>query len=627
MAPGKRKPWSPDAMRKAVEAVKKKEMGFLKASRLFKVPRSTLENYVNNKGKTIDELLDTSIGRKPVLGRELESELVKFCKVMDERFYGLRIKDIRVLAYQLAFRNKIRHPFTVERGMAGKKWLKGFFRRHPELCMRTPEKLSLARIKGFTKEKVHGFFKIVKDELTKISFNPNKIYNVDETGVTVVQGNCSKVISIRGKKSVSSLSSAERGSLITTVICMNASGHFIPPLLVFPRKNMKDGLLNGTPPGTVASCHPSGWIQLHIFTEWFRHFINIVKPTTEDPVVLLLDGHYSHTRNLDIIEMGRAHGVNIICFPPHTTHKLQPLDVAFMAPFKRYYSAEIENWLQSHKYQRVSDKDIGPMLGRAYSRAATIETAANGFKKCGILPLDPLLFTSDDFLPMTEEADTPTTDQPHPDDALELLQQNAKLVSPFHIAPPPILPFQKPSVRSGQAAVITGSPFKNKLEDSIKKIEMKKKNLQKHRPNKKVAENIWDQPSTSARVYSKKIERTASSGERKTINSPTGPKRQLFKARNSTLSISRPKKKRVQEFNQSSDESDLEECVLAETSDEGDSDSDECIYCTQSYRLDKGGEKWMRCISCLRWAHELCAGSETEDAWKSFKCDHCRKNK
>ncbi|KAJ4429063.1 hypothetical protein ANN_26063 [Periplaneta americana] len=93
MAPGARKKWSEEAMRKAVESVQKKEMGFLKASKLYQVPRSTLENYVNHKSKTIDELLKGKIGRKCVLGEELERELALYCKIMDERYYGLRRKD------------------------------------------------------------------------------------------------------------------------------------------------------------------------------------------------------------------------------------------------------------------------------------------------------------------------------------------------------------------------------------------------------------------------------------------------------------------------------------------------------------------------------------------------------
>jgi hypothetical protein len=45
---------------------------------------------------------------------------------------------------------------------------------------------------------------------------------------------------MRGKKEVSSLTSAERGNLITVVTCMNATGTYVPQLIVFPRKNMKE---------------------------------------------------------------------------------------------------------------------------------------------------------------------------------------------------------------------------------------------------------------------------------------------------------------------------------------------------------------------------------------------------
>jgi hypothetical protein len=38
------------------------------------------------------------------------------------------------------------------------------------------------------------------------------------------------------KKEVESLTMAERGNLITVVTCMTASGTYVPPLTVFPRK-------------------------------------------------------------------------------------------------------------------------------------------------------------------------------------------------------------------------------------------------------------------------------------------------------------------------------------------------------------------------------------------------------
>ena len=45
-------------------------------------------------------------------------------------------------------------------------------------------------------------------------------------------------------------------------------------------------------------------------------------------VLLVLDGHASH-RPLDVVTYAREHDVALLCLPPHTTHRLQPLDRTF----------------------------------------------------------------------------------------------------------------------------------------------------------------------------------------------------------------------------------------------------------------------------------------------------------
>jgi len=99
-------------------------------------------------------------------------------------------------------------------------------------------------------------------------FSPTRIFNVDETGLTTVQGKPSKIIALRGKKQVGVITSAERGQLCTIEICMSAAGQFVPPIIVFPRQRMKTELMEGTLPGSVYRCHPSGWMQTDIFTDW-----------------------------------------------------------------------------------------------------------------------------------------------------------------------------------------------------------------------------------------------------------------------------------------------------------------------------------------------------------------------
>jgi len=98
-----------------------------------------------------------------------------------------------------------------------------------------------------------------------IKHNPARFYNCDETDITTVQQKHTKIWGMKGKRQMSSVQSEERGSLVTVANCMSPTGHFIPPLLVFPRKNMKEELMNGTPPGSIHACHSSGWLQSEIF--------------------------------------------------------------------------------------------------------------------------------------------------------------------------------------------------------------------------------------------------------------------------------------------------------------------------------------------------------------------------
>ena len=67
---------------------------------------------------------------------------------------------------------------------------------------------------------------------------------------------------------------------------------------------------------------PWGGIQSETFSHWFLHFIKHTKLTKEDPVILVLDGHYSYTRNLEVITLAPENHVDIIWFPPYNNHKM-----------------------------------------------------------------------------------------------------------------------------------------------------------------------------------------------------------------------------------------------------------------------------------------------------------------
>jgi hypothetical protein len=84
---------------------------------------------------------------------------------------------------------------------------------------------------------------------------------------------------------------------------------------------------------------------------------------------------------------------------------MQPLDLAFMKPLKIFYSQEIQSLLLNNFPRVVTIRQVGKLFGNAYLRAATVETAVNGFRKSGIYPLNRNVFRTHDFAIHAEEED------------------------------------------------------------------------------------------------------------------------------------------------------------------------------------------------------------------------------
>ena len=117
-----------------------------------------------------------------------------------------------------------------------------------ELSFRKPESTSIARVRGFNADSTKRFFDLLGTVFDK--FEKRRIFNVDETGLSIVQSKNPEIIALKGKKQIGILSSAERGSLITVVCAMNGTGVFIPPLIVFPSGKITPSWKDGAPDGT-----------------------------------------------------------------------------------------------------------------------------------------------------------------------------------------------------------------------------------------------------------------------------------------------------------------------------------------------------------------------------------------
>jgi len=302
--------WSEHQLKLAVKAVMVDGKPKKTAAKMYDVPRPTLQRYLKRIGDGDGGIEKRKNGRPLTLSDGQELELVTILKTMADRLYGLSPTVVRELVYKFCVANAIENRFNEENKKAGWDWFKGFLQRHPKLSVRVAEATSMQRAIGFNKPKVKLFF----DKLKKLMFDDEgkqiipaaNIFNVDETGYTVCQ-KPGKVVAARGKRSVGGITSAEKGRTITAVCCCSADGVFVPPLLIYPRVRVKPEFMDNAPVGAIAAGSKNGWITVELFEKWFDHFLNAVHPEARnEKVLLILDGHSSHTRNINVVDKARA---------------------------------------------------------------------------------------------------------------------------------------------------------------------------------------------------------------------------------------------------------------------------------------------------------------------------------
>lgn len=156
---------------------------------------------------------------------------------------------------------------------------------------------------------VEEYFKLLESVIFENDLieKPGHIFNMDETGLQL-NNKPGNVVAIKGSKSVTSITSGEKGETVSVLACASAEGTFLPPYCIMKGKNLKVEFMDGMPPGSVVKMsQKSAYVTSEIFLHWLKTHFQPRKPAGK--VLLLLDGHTSHTSSLEVLVYTEQEGI------------------------------------------------------------------------------------------------------------------------------------------------------------------------------------------------------------------------------------------------------------------------------------------------------------------------------
>lgn len=208
---------------------------------------------------------------------------------------------------------------------------------------------------------VETFFSPYAEAMDRYHFSPDRIYNIDETSLTTVVKPV-KVICEKGKP-VASQISGERGQTMTFFGIINAAGHSIPPVFIIPRRRWNDAFMRETVDGSKGILYLTGRMNWIGFVQTLEHVKEKSFSSPDNKILLIMDNAECYM-NINVIDYVIQNGIVIITLTPHTTEKLQPLDISVYAPY-RHLRTHASNFKLVHPHVHLTEQMLPEMTSTA----------------------------------------------------------------------------------------------------------------------------------------------------------------------------------------------------------------------------------------------------------------------
>nr|XP_023025988.1 uncharacterized protein LOC111513993 [Leptinotarsa decemlineata] len=205
-----------------------------------------------------------------------------------------------------------------------------------------------------------------------------------------------KVLAAKWQRQVFEVTSAKRGTLTTTCYIVNALDNSLPPVIIFFRVHSKQHMVAVAATGTLGLATPFGWMNSELFVKTVQNFISYSNSSDDNLSLLIYDNQESHICE-EALNLPKENGVTVSTTPPHSTGKLEPLDVGIFGPFKTAYNRAVDSWMLRNPGKTFSIYEVAECVRKAHMKAMTPGNICAAFKSTGIFLFDRNVFTHLDF--------------------------------------------------------------------------------------------------------------------------------------------------------------------------------------------------------------------------------------
>jgi hypothetical protein len=372
-------------IRKALDGLKSRKYKSIRAaSRDTGVPHPTLI-YCLKGGQSCR---DSHVAYQACTPAE-EEALIQWIKEWHSRGFPIRPEELRDMARHLILsRINSSGRNTISTYLTSHNWPSRFIKRHPDLKGLLVESIEKPRHTACTPETFKEWFDRFRENFDKYKPTPRNIYNIDETGFTLEDSEKAYVIIDKRLESTGRRVKAKKGELLTSIECASATGYAIPPMVIYKGEYLQHHWFEPSAPRDwVVATSPKGWTSNALGLWWLQnHFEPSTRPLDDGYRFLILDGHGSHVTP-EFQDFCIAKRIILLCLPPHTSHMLQPLDVAVFSPLKHYFRRATERrlWLECSQFPKT---EFLQTYSEVRPQAITKKNIQSGFRKAGLVPFE-----------------------------------------------------------------------------------------------------------------------------------------------------------------------------------------------------------------------------------------------